>query len=124
MRVAWIVFVIACSSSPKTTTCPVCPVCPAAPTTTATTTAPPVEEVKQPEPAPPSDSISSKDLETSKKPAGKTETQAAIAHKLNQEGVELVKQQKYAEASAKFREAIARVPEPAYFLNACMTMYM
>lgn len=49
--------------------------------------------------------------------------QAAIAAKLSDEGVQLMYAQKYAEASSKFREAVARVPEPKYFFNLCTSLY-
>ncbi len=49
--------------------------------------------------------------------------QAAIAAKLSDEGVQLMYAQKYAEASAKFREAVARVPEAKYFFNLCTSLY-
>lgn len=49
--------------------------------------------------------------------------QAAIATKLSDEGVQLMYAKKYAEASAKFREAVARVPEAKYFFNLCTSLY-
>ncbi len=50
-------------------------------------------------------------------------TQAQIAAKLSKEGVELMYAQKYSEASARFREAVARVPEPKYFFNLCTSLF-
>ena len=51
------------------------------------------------------------------------ESQAEIAEKLNAEGKTLLFSNKYAEASAKFRLAVARVPEPGYFINLCTSLY-
>ena len=50
-------------------------------------------------------------------------SQAAIAAALNREGVDLMFKNKYAEASAKFREAVARVPEARYFFNLGMSLF-
>ena len=49
--------------------------------------------------------------------------QAEIAAQLNDEGKNLMFSQKYAEASDKFAQAVARVPEPKYFFNLCMSRY-
>jgi len=51
------------------------------------------------------------------------ETQAELAAKLNEDGKELMYSNKYAEASAKFREAVARVPEAKYFFNLCTSLF-
>jgi len=51
------------------------------------------------------------------------ETQAELANNLNEEGKELMYATKYAEASAKFREAVARVPEAKYFFNLCTSLF-
>jgi hypothetical protein len=51
------------------------------------------------------------------------ESQAEIAEKLNAEGKTFLFSNKYAEASAKFRLAVARVPEPGYFINLCTSLY-
>lgn len=51
------------------------------------------------------------------------QSQAEIAAQLNEEGKELMYGNKYAEASAKFREAVARVPEPKYFFNLCTSLF-
>lgn len=52
------------------------------------------------------------------------ESQAEIAEKLNKEGRQLLFENKYPEATAKFRQAIARVPaEPKYFLNLCVSLF-
>ena len=49
--------------------------------------------------------------------------QADLASKLNDEGKELMFAGKFAEASAKFRDAVARVPEPKYFFNLCTSLF-
>ena len=51
------------------------------------------------------------------------QSQAEIAAKLNDEGKALMYEGKYVEASAKFRDAGARVPEPKYFFNLCTSNY-
>ncbi|HEX3764222.1 MAG TPA: hypothetical protein VHW23_36260, partial [Kofleriaceae bacterium] len=45
--------------------------------------------------------------------------QAELAAQFNEEGKELMYADKYAEAAKKFQEAVARVPEPKYFVNLC-----
>ena len=49
--------------------------------------------------------------------------QAEIAAQLNEDGKNLMFAQKYAEASAKFADAVARVPEAKYFFNLCLSRY-
>src|SRR5215831_7860251 len=49
--------------------------------------------------------------------------QAEIAAQLNEEGKALMFEKKYAEASEKFANAVARVPEAKYFFNLCMSRY-
>lgn len=51
------------------------------------------------------------------------ESQAELAAKLNEEGKELMYASKFAEASGKFREAVARVPEAKYFFNLCTSLF-
>jgi hypothetical protein len=51
------------------------------------------------------------------------ETQAEIAARENEEGKTLMFGGKYAEASAKFQDAVARVPEPKYFFNLCTSRF-
>lgn len=51
------------------------------------------------------------------------ESQATIAAKLNEEGKAFMYADKYPEASAKFRDAVARVPEAKYFYNLCASLY-
>jgi hypothetical protein len=50
--------------------------------------------------------------------------QKDIAENLNEEGKALMFKNKYAEATGKFRQAIARLPgEPKYYLNLCTSLY-
>ncbi len=51
------------------------------------------------------------------------ESQAEIAAKLNEEGKEAMFANNFANASAKFRQAVARVPEAKYFVNLCNSLY-
>ncbi|MBV8757893.1 MAG: hypothetical protein JO257_11470 [Deltaproteobacteria bacterium] len=51
------------------------------------------------------------------------ETQADIAARENDEGKQLMFQQKYADASAKFRDAAARTNEGKYYFNLCTSLY-
>ncbi|MDQ3366671.1 MAG: hypothetical protein M3680_14700 [Myxococcota bacterium] len=51
------------------------------------------------------------------------ETQAELAARLNEEGKVLMYADRYAEASAKFRDAVARGPEARYFYNLCASLY-
>lgn len=51
------------------------------------------------------------------------QSQAEIASKLNEEGKTLMFANKFGEASAKFRAAVARVPEPGYFINLCTSLF-
>src|SRR5579863_3908045 len=51
------------------------------------------------------------------------ESQADIASKENDEGKDLMFAGKYADASAKFQDAVARVPEAKYFFNLCTSRY-
>jgi tetratricopeptide (TPR) repeat protein len=51
------------------------------------------------------------------------ESQAEIAARLNQDGVALMEKGKYDDAAARFREAVARVPEPKYFFNLCVALF-
>ncbi len=51
------------------------------------------------------------------------QSQAEIAAKLNDEGKVFMYADKYPEASAKFRDAVARVPEAKYFYNLCASLY-
>lgn len=50
-------------------------------------------------------------------------SQAEIAAKLNEEGKVFMYADKYPEASGKFRDAVARVPEAKYFYNLCASLY-
>jgi tetratricopeptide (TPR) repeat protein len=50
-------------------------------------------------------------------------SQEVTAARVNFEGTEMMKSKRYTQASAKFREAVARVPEPTYFFNLCLSLY-
>lgn len=52
----------------------------------------------------------------------RAETQAEIAERLSEEGTQLLWAEKWAEATAKFRAASARVPEPKYYYKLCMSL--
>lgn len=56
-------------------------------------------------------------------PSAPASGQAAIAAKLNDEGSQLFMNMAFANASTKFREAVARVPEPRYFFNLCLSLF-
>jgi TolA-binding protein len=113
MRTA-LLFVLACSSPPKPE-----PATPTETTETVETKPMPVEAV--PVDAPPAEPLSDDDLESPAQP--KRGEQAKIAWQSNSDGVALAKQQKYDDASSKFRDAVARVPDPAYFYNLCHALY-
>lgn len=53
-----------------------------------------------------------------------TGSQFEIAADKHWEGEQLYASQRYAEASARFRDAVARVPEARYFYNLCASLYM
>ena len=55
--------------------------------------------------------------------AARAQSQPDIAARENEEGKELMFGGKYSEASAKFRDAVARVPEAKYFFNLCTSLY-
>ncbi len=50
-------------------------------------------------------------------------SQVEIAAKLNDEGKELMFKSDWVAATMKFRDAVARVPEPKYYFNLCMALY-
>jgi Flp pilus assembly protein TadD len=56
-------------------------------------------------------------------PPTRTQTQAEIAAALTNEGIALMKQGSFEAARDKFREAVARMPEPGYFFNLCVALY-
>ena len=86
----------------------------------------PVEEqpvAVKPEVAP-LERVSAADLELPPKPAkAERERQAGIAWASASTGVDLAKQGKWPDASSKFRDAVARVPEAQYFFNLCVTLH-
>lgn len=47
------------------------------------------------------------------------QSQVQLAESLNDEGKQLMLDDKPADAAAKFAQAVARIPEPKYFLNLC-----
>ena len=51
------------------------------------------------------------------------QSQAEIAARLNEEGKAFMYKDRWAEASAKFRDAVARVPEAKYFYNLCASLF-
>lgn len=51
------------------------------------------------------------------------QAQADIANRLNEEGKAAMYQNDYPEAIKKFRDAVARVPEPKYFNNLCTALF-
>lgn len=53
----------------------------------------------------------------------KQSAQVGLAAKLNDEGKTAMYAHRYGDASAKFRQAVARVPEPPYFFNLCLALY-
>jgi hypothetical protein len=53
----------------------------------------------------------------------RAKSQAEIAADENEEGKQLMFENKYAEASAKFQDAHSRVPEPKYFFNHCTSLF-
>lgn len=58
------------------------------------------------------------------RPAKTGGTQAEIAAQRAAEGKQAVMNQQFAVASQKFRDAVARVPEPAYFLDLCVSLFL
>lgn len=91
------------------------------PSSTPTPTATPVEPPPAPEPEPTAPTkLSDDELET---PAKGTGEQEGIAWKSNADGIALVRAAKFADASAKFRDAVARVPHAAYFFNLSVALY-
>lgn len=63
-------------------------------------------------------------LVSSGTPPASTRTQAEIAARKDWEGQDDYRRGEYADASMKFREAVARVPEARYFYNLCASLYM
>jgi hypothetical protein len=108
------------SSSPSTSSTP--PTSPEPGIASITVT--PVEEPPPPPPKPaaaPSKPIAEQPIVQS--PGGTPGSQATIAANLNREGAADFAAGKFGEAMRKFREAAARVPEPIYFFNLCLTGY-
>ena len=57
-----------------------------------------------------------------KRPA-RTTTQVEIAMARNWDGEQAYRSGNYADASSRFREAVARVPEGRYFYNLCASLF-
>jgi len=81
----------------------------------------------EPEPAPaitavaePTTPFSNDDLESTLKSRSRQEM---TAWQSNEDGIAAMKQGKFGDATTKFRDAVARVPDPSYFLNICMSLY-
>lgn len=81
---------------------------------------PPPETPPAEMPPEPTDKFTNDELE---KPTNAGGTQGPIAAKLNEQGIALMKQSKHGEATSKFREAVARIPESGYFFNLCASLY-
>lgn len=62
------------------------------------------------------------EIEPEPAPETPAKGQAAIAEKLNAEGTALYKKKSFAGASARFRDAVARVPDSRYFLSLCLSL--
>ncbi len=108
-----LVLLVGCQPPPTANPCPPQTVYVSAPPTT-----PPVEPpVEQPPPV----GRDPFDLPISRPPP--TGTQSAIAERLNTEGEQQLAAKGYAQATMKFREAVARVPEPKYFTNLCQSLF-
>jgi len=122
MRVAFALVLLGCSGpaapyQPAPTTPP-----PAAPTTEPPPPAPAPEPPRAP--APPPEPVTADQVESpARSPHGKPQSQSEIAARLNDEGKTALLAGEYAKASGSFRSAVARVPEPSYFFNLCLSLY-
>jgi TolA-binding protein len=96
------------------------------PTPTEQVPAPDAAPPEAPAPAqamPPPERMPIDELEPAMPPPKRKQTQADIAASLTNEGIELMKQGSFEAASNKFRDAVARIPEPRYFFNLCVSLY-
>ena len=96
-----------------------------APTPVAPTPAPVVVESPPPAPAP-APAAQRRTFHTQQpigSPPSSGSSQASIANRANNEGVAAFAHGKFSDASSKFREAVARVPEVTYFFNLCVALY-
>ena len=50
-------------------------------------------------------------------------SQAELAARLNEQGRAAITAGDFDRAASKFREAVARVPEPKYFFNLCIALF-
>jgi hypothetical protein len=89
-------------------------------------TEPPAEPIADPPAATgraPAQPLAEPPIDATPAMRGKAGTQQAIAARLNEEGKAAMYAQNYGDATAKFRQAVARVPEPTYFFNLCLALY-
>src|SRR5262249_28721620 len=54
---------------------------------------------------------------------GNGDSQVDVAARANNDGVGAFAAKRYGDASMKFKEAVARVPEPRYFFHLCLSLY-
>jgi len=121
MRLVLASLVVLGCSSPATPP----PQPPAEPAPAAAQQAPPAP-APDAAPVPRATPVTAAELESSAKPRGRHPahtSQAELAAQLNEEGKRAVLAGEYATASSKFREAVARVPEPIYFFNLCVALF-
>ncbi len=117
-----VIMALGCSGPAATTSTAPTVVADPEPTTepaTAVTEPPPAD----PRPPAPMTDEELKAIEPAPPVRGTPSSQAAIATKLNSEGARLMVAKQYAEASTKFRDAFARVPDGAYAFNLCRSLY-
>lgn len=128
------IVVLGCSGSAKQKTAsgPTAPAPAVAPGEPAPAVAPgePAPAAPAPSPSPPSSGESTGLVEPAPgggRPATRRsgpETQAEIAARFADEGKQATLNGDHALASSKFRQAVARVPEPAYFFNLCLSLFL
>jgi hypothetical protein len=75
------------------------------------------------EPAPPRQPPGDLPAPESTSAPAQPKSQAEIAAARNEQGKQAMLDQKYAEATALFKQAVARVPEPRYLFNLCLSLY-
>lgn len=71
----------------------------------------------------PLDDVDLEPIATTAGTRGDSSSQREIAERDNADGNRFMTVRRFAEATAKFREAATRVPEPAYFFNLCLSSY-
>src|SRR5262245_9496776 len=125
MRGLLLVVVVGCSGSSKQPAVAPTPT-EVAPPLKPAPSEPPAPQPEPPQPVvadPPHEPFSNRDLEGQRPPSGRHESQADIAARLNEEGKQAMFAKQFEEASSRFRNAVARVPEPGYFYNLCASLY-